>query len=225
MFTGYYEPELNGSLTRSPRYAYPLYRRPPELRDGQVFHDRASIEAGALRGRGLELAWLEDPVEVYFLHIQGSGRIRLPDGQVMRVGYGGRNGHAYRSIGQEMIRRGSHTPDQVSAQEIRSYVRNVSGKGLLNLNPSYVFFRKIETLEDDMGPIGAMTRPITAMRSVAIDPDYTPLGVPVVPPVGMMMNTSSRSATTSGRVAGSPPHHSSSAGASAAALSCAAFHP
>ena len=81
------------------------------------------------RGRGLELAWLEDPVEVYFLHIQGSGRIRLPDGRMMRVGYGGKNGHPYRSIGQEMIRRGSHTPDQLSAQEIKSWVRRSGSAG------------------------------------------------------------------------------------------------
>ncbi len=181
LFTGYYEPELNGSLTRSPRFAYPIYRRPPELQDGQVYHDRASIEAGALRGRGLEIAWLEDPVEVYFLHIQGSGRVRLPDGRVIRVGYGGRNGHAYRSIGQEMIRRGTHTADQLSAQKIRAWVRanGSAGSAMLNYNPSYVFFRKLDELPAEKGPIGAMGRSITPMRSVAIDPDYTPLGAPV----------------------------------------------
>lgn len=181
LFTGYYEPELLGSPTRSPRFAYPIYRRPPELQDGQVFHDRAAIEAGVLRGRGLELAWLEDPVEVYFLHVQGSGRIRMPDGHVMRVGYAGRNGHAYRSVGKEMIRRGSHRPDQVSAQEIRSWVRanGRMGSDMLNHNPSYVFFRKLDDLPADKGPIGAMGRSITSLRSVAIDPDFTPLGAPV----------------------------------------------
>ena len=179
LFTGYYEPELDGSSVRTPRFAYPIYRRPPDLRDGQPYLTRAQIEGGALRGRGLELAWLDDPFEVYFLQVQGSGRIRMTDGRTIRVGYAGRNGHEYRSVGQEMIRRGTHTLDQVSAQEIRSYVRNVSGRSLLNVNPSYVFFRVIDTLEDDMGPIGAMTRPITALRSVAIDPQFTPLGVPV----------------------------------------------
>jgi membrane-bound lytic murein transglycosylase A len=181
LFTGYYEPELNGSLTRTPRFAYPIYRKPPELVDGQTYLDRASIEAGALRGRGLEIAWLEDPVEVYFLHIQGSGRIRLPDGRMMRVGYGGKNGHPYRSVGQEMIRRGSHTPDQVSAQEIKSWVRRNGsvGSAMLNHNPSYVFFRKLDDLPAEKGPIGAMGRSITGLRSVAIDPDYTPLGAPV----------------------------------------------
>jgi len=179
LFTGYYEPELDGSPVRTPRFAYPIYRRPPELRDGQAYLTRAQIEAGALRGRGLEIAWLDDPVEVYFLQVQGSGRIRMTDGRMIRVGYAGRNGHEYRSVGQEMIRRGTHTLDQVSAQEIRAYVKNVAGKELLDVNPSYIFFRKIDTLEDDMGPIGAMARPITAMRSVAIDPAFTPLGAPV----------------------------------------------
>lgn len=181
LFTGYYEPVLNGALTPSVRYSHPIYRKPPELAEGKTYLDRSAIEAGALRGRGLELAWLEDPVEVYFLHIQGSGRIRLPDGRMMRVGYGGKNGHPYRSIGQEMIRRGSHTPDQLSAQEIKSWVRRSgsAGSAMLNHNPSYVFFRKLEDLPDDKGPIGAMGRSITGLRSVAIDPDYTPLGAPV----------------------------------------------
>lgn len=181
LFTGYYEPELPGSLTRTPRFAYPIYRRPPELQDGQVYHDRATIESGVLRGRGLEIAWLEDPVEVYFLHIQGSGRIRLPGGDVLRVGYAGRNGHAYRSVGKEMVRRGTHTPDQVSAQEIRSWVRRNGSAGgdMLNHNPSYVFFRKLPDLPADKGPIGAMARSITTLRSVAVDPDFTLLGAPV----------------------------------------------
>lgn len=181
LFTGYYEPELNGALSRSARFAYPIYRKPPELTDGQTYLDRNAIEAGALNGRGLELAWLEDQVEVYFLHIQGSGRIRLPDGRMMRVGYAGKNGHPYRSIGAEMIRLGSHTADQLSAQEIKSWVRRSgrAGSAMLNRNPSYVFFRKLDNLPDDKGPIGAMGRSITDLRSVAIDPDYTPLGAPV----------------------------------------------
>ena len=181
LFTGYYEPELAGSLTRSARFAYPIYRKPPDLTDGQAYLDRAAIESGALRGRGLELAWLEDPVEVYFLHIQGSGRIRLPDGRVMRVGYGGKNGHPYRSVGAEMVRLGTHTPDQVSAQEIRSWVKRNgrAGSALLNHNPSYLFFRKLDDLPAEKGPLGAMGRSISAMRSVAIDPYYTPLGAPV----------------------------------------------
>lgn len=181
LFTGYYEPELQGSATRTPRFAYPIYARPPELKDGQVYYDRAAIESGALRGRGLEIAWLDDPVEVFFLQVQGSGRIRMTDGRVIRVGYAGRNGHAYRSVGQEMVARGTHTPDQVSAQEIRTYVRGnpTAGNALLNVNPSYVFFRKIADLPAEKGPIGAMGKSITTLRSIAIDPDFTPLGAPV----------------------------------------------
>jgi membrane-bound lytic murein transglycosylase A len=181
LFTGYYEPELAGSPVRTPRFTTPIYRRPPDLVDGQVYHSRATIEGGILRGRGLEIAWLEDPVEAYFLQIQGSGRIVMPDGSVIRVGYAGRNGHAYQSVGQEMVRRGLRSMDQVSAQDIKAYVRANPGAGaaMLNINPSYVFFREIATLSPNEGPIGAMGRSITPLRSVAIDPAFTTLGAPV----------------------------------------------
>jgi membrane-bound lytic murein transglycosylase A len=181
LFTGYFEPELDGSSVRGGRFQYPLYRRPPELREGMVYHSREAIERGAIAGRGLELVWLDDPVDVYFLQVQGSGRIRMTDGSVMRVGYAGANGHAYRSIGQEMLRRGTHTIEQVSAPAIASWVRaNPSaGKRLLYTNPSYVFFRRIGTLDPQDGPIGAMGRSITTLRSVAIDPRFTTLGAPV----------------------------------------------
>jgi membrane-bound lytic murein transglycosylase A len=182
LFTGYYEPELAGSPVRTPRFAYPIYRRPPELKDGVLWHSRQDIEQrGLLRGRGLEIAWLDDPVEAYFLQIQGSGRVRMPDGRVIRVGYAGQNGQPYRSIGQELVRRGVYTLDQVSAQVIRAWVRRngAAGQALLYSNPSYVFFRKIADLPADKGPIGAMGRSIATLRSVAIDPRYTPLGAPV----------------------------------------------
>lgn len=182
LFTGYYEPELPGSLVRTPRYTYPLYARPPEIRDGTAWLSRREIESrGALHGRGLELAWLDDPVEVFFLQVQGSGRIRLPDGSVMRVGYAGRNGHPYRSVGAEMIRRGSHRPDQVFAPEIKAWVRRnpAAGMELLRHNPSFVFFRRLADLPPEKGPIGAMARSITTLRSVAVDPAFVPLGAPV----------------------------------------------
>lgn len=182
LFTGYYEPELQGSPVRTPNFAYPIYRKPPELVDGGVWHSREAIETqGLLRGRGLEIAWLDDPVEVYFLMIQGSGRIRMPDGRVVRVGYGGKNGQPYRSIGQEMIRRGLMAESDASAQAIRAFVRRNPGVGaeLLTFNPSFVFFRKLPDLPAEMGPIGAMGRSITTLRSVAVDPDFTPLGAPV----------------------------------------------
>ncbi len=181
LFTGYFEPELDGSPTRTARFAYPIYRRPPELADGSPFHSRAAIDGGILAGRGLELAWLDDPIDVYFLQVQGSGRIRMTDGSVIRVGYAGANGQPYRSIGQEMVRRGSHRMDEVSAQEIRAWVKRnpAAGRDLMNSNPSFVFFRKIATLAAADGPIGAMGRSITTLRSVAIDPKFTPLGAPV----------------------------------------------
>ena len=181
LFTGYFEPELDGSPVRTGRFQYPIYRRPPELREGMVYHTRSAIEGGAIAGRGLELAWLDDPVDVYFLQVQGSGRIRMTDGSVMRVGYAGANGHAHRSVGQEMVRRGTHRLDQVSAQEIAAHVRAepTAGRALLDTNPSYVFFRKIGTLDPQDGPIGAMGRSITTLRSIAIDPRFTPLGAPV----------------------------------------------
>lgn len=181
LFTGYFEPELEGSPTRTSRFKYPIYRRPPDLTDGVAYHTRAAIEGGAIAGRGLEIAWLDDPVDVYFLQVQGSGRIRMTDGSVVRVGYAGKNGHAYKSVGKEMIRRGTHTLDQVSAPEIANYVRSNPGTGreLLDTNPSYVFFRKIGTLNPEDGPIGAMGRSITTLRSIAIDPKFTPLGAPV----------------------------------------------
>lgn len=182
LFTGYYEPELAGSPHRTPRFSTPIYARPPEVQDGVQWLSREQIEtSGALRGRGLEIAWIEDPVDAFFLQIQGSGRIRMTDGRVVRVGYAGRNGHPYRSVGQEMIRRGTHSPDQVSAQSISAWVRAnpAQGRALLHHNPSYVFFRVLRDLPAEKGPIGAMGRPITTLRSVAIDPAFVPLGAPV----------------------------------------------
>jgi membrane-bound lytic murein transglycosylase A len=167
---------------RTPRFTQPLYRRPPELADGAPWYSRVEIDAsGHLRGRGLEIAWLEDPVEVYFLQVQGSGRIRMPDGHVIRVGYAGKNNQPYRSIGVELIRRGVFEASEVSATVIQDWVRRfpVEGQELLNHNPSYVFFRKIADLDPQDGPIGAMTRSITPMRTVAVDPAFVPLGAPV----------------------------------------------
>lgn len=182
LFTGYYEPELLGSPIRTPRFAYPLYARPPELQDGQQWLDRGAIEAsGALRGRGLEIVWLEDPVEVFFLQIQGSGRVSLPDGRTLRVGYAGRNGFSYRSVGKEMVRLGILDEHSVSAQGIKAWVRAnpAIGAELLNHNPSFVFFRRLPDLPPEKGPIGAMGRSVTTMRSLAVDPNFTPLGAPV----------------------------------------------
>lgn len=180
LFTGYYEPELHGSLTRTSRYRFPVYSLPPEVTGRWL--SRAQIEeTGVLEGRDLEIAWVDDQVELFFLQVQGSGRITLPDGRAIRVGYGGRNGHEYRSVGQELVRRGVYEPHQVSAQVIQSWVRRnpVEGQELLHHNPSYVFFREVDIADPNLGPLGAMNRNITAHRSIAVDPDHTPLGAPV----------------------------------------------
>jgi membrane-bound lytic murein transglycosylase A len=182
LFTGYYEPELLGSPVRTPQFSQPLYRRPPELAEDTPWLSRSEIQGGGyLQGRGLEIAWLEDPVEVYFLQVQGSGRIRMPDGQVIRIGYAGKNSQPYLSIGAELIRRGVLDPSEASAESIQDWVRRNpdDGQALLNTNPSFVFFRKIADLAPEDGPIGAMARPITTMRSIAVDPDFVPLGAPV----------------------------------------------
>lgn len=182
LFTGYFEPELQGALRPDGRFRYPLYRKPPEVTKGQQWYSREEIEdLGLLNGRGLEIAWVDDPVEVFFLQIQGSGRVRLRDGSSLRVGYGGANGHKYRSIGAELIRRGVYQPHQVSAQVIRNWVKRnpVDGRDLLQHNPSFVFFREVGKVPSHKGPLGAMNRSITTMRTVAVDPAYTPLGAPV----------------------------------------------
>lgn len=180
LFTGYYEPQLEGSRTRTARYRYPVYSLPPEV-DGQWLSRQEIEETGVLEGRDLEIAWVDDPVELFFLQIQGSGRIRLAEGGVIRVGYGGRNGHEYRSVGQELVRRGVYQPHQVSAQVIQSWVRRnpVAGQTLLYHNPSYIFFREVEIEDPDLGPLGAMNRSVTPHRTIAVDPDHTPLGAPV----------------------------------------------
>jgi len=182
MFTGYYEPEIRGSRVQSARYRYPVYRLPPELTPGTRWYTREEIEnGGVLRGRGLEIAWVEDPVELQFLQIQGSGRIRLPDGSSIRLGYAGNNGHPYRSLGDELVRRGVYSPHQVSAAVIQSWVRRnpLEGVELLYHNPSYVFFREVGQVPSHRGPLGAMNRSITALRTLAVDPAFTPLGAPV----------------------------------------------
>lgn len=182
LFTGYFEPELEGSRTRTGRFRYPVYRVPPEVDEGRRWLSRAEIEtSGVLEERGLEIAWVDDAVELFFLQIQGSGRIRMTDGSVIRVGYGARNGHEYRSIGQEMVRRGIYEPHQVSAPVIANWVRRnpTAGRQLLHHNPSYIFFREVDIEDPDLGPLGAMNRSITPMRTIAVDPTYTPLGAPV----------------------------------------------
>jgi len=182
MFTGYFEPELDGDLYPSDRYRYPVYAMPPEAKANNPWLTRRDIlDTDVMKGRGLEIAYVDDPVELFFLQIQGSGRIRLPDGNYLRVGYRGANGHPYRSIGVELVRRGVYDPHQVSAEVIKNWVRRNpdDGRELLYHNPSYVFFREVNQVPADQGPLGAMNRSVTTLRTVAVDPKFVPLGAPV----------------------------------------------
>ena len=181
LFTGYYEPEIVASRTRVGNFKYPLYKRPPELKEGVPWKTRAEIENGALNGQGLELAWLSDPVENFFLHVQGSGRLKLNEGGSMRVGFAGKNHQTYRSVGKELIRRGVLNQSNASAGSIKSWVRSNPSEGrlLLQHNPSFVFFRELTNLSESDGPIGAMGISVSNKRPLAVDPKFQPLGAPV----------------------------------------------
>lgn len=182
LLTGYFEPELMASRTKTGRFTYPIYKKPPELPKEGSWLTRAEIEnSKTLENRGLEIAWLDDPVDLFFLQVQGSGRLLLDDGSIIRVGYSAKNGHRYRSIGKDLVARGIYKDYQVSAAVIRNWVRRnpVDGKKLLQHNDSYVFFREISDIPDHRGPKGAMNRSLFPMRSIAVDPKYIPLGAPV----------------------------------------------
>jgi membrane-bound lytic murein transglycosylase A len=177
LFTGYYIPELRGSLVRGGAFRYPLYRRPPGLAPGESGPTRAQIESGALAGRGLEVVWVDDPIDAFFLHIQGSGRVILPDGRVLALGYDGGNGHRYVAIGTELIRRGFLTKETVSMQAIREWLRAnpLEARAVMNRNPSYIFFRILPKGEI----VGAQGVALTAGRSLAVDYNYIPYGTPI----------------------------------------------
>ncbi len=199
--TGYYEPEILGSRTRSAAYPVPVYKRPPELVEvdlgqfsdslkgkkirgrveGQTFvpfADRTGIETGALERRGLEIAWAADAIDFFVLQIQGSGRLRLPDGSVIRIGYDGQNGRDYTGIGKLMKDRGLLGPGQTSMQGIEAYLRAnpEQGRAIMRENRSWVFFREIT----GAGPVGALGLPVSARATVATDPAFIPLGAPVL---------------------------------------------
>ncbi len=176
--TGYYEPELRGSLTRHGSYQHAIYRRPADLAADQPHHDRKAITEGALDGNQLEIAWLSDPIEAFFLHIQGSGRIRLDNGDVLRVGFAGKNGHPYRSIGKVLVEKGLLALEDVTAQALKTWLaaHPDDATEVMNKNPSYVFFETRPTLAEDEGPIGTARVPLTPFISVAADPDSHPLG-------------------------------------------------
>jgi membrane-bound lytic murein transglycosylase A len=198
--TGYYEPELSGSRKRSGAFQVPVYGRPDDLitlasdterarfndritgmrqtADGQVpYFTRAEIDEGALEGRGLEVLYLDDPVELFFMQVQGSGRVRLADGTSVRLGFAAKNGHPYSSIGKLLVERGEGRPEDMTMAGVKAWLRAdpMRGRALMHENRSYVFFRELE----GEGPIGAADVALTPGRSLAVDPEYVALGLPV----------------------------------------------
>ncbi|MDB5668822.1 MAG: MltA domain protein [Alphaproteobacteria bacterium] len=174
--TGYYEPSIPGCRTRMPGCTTPIYGTPPNLR--KPYLSRAEIEEGALDGQGLEIAFAADPVDLFFLQIQGSGRLNLPDGSVMRIGYAEQNGHRYVPIGRLLRERGLVAPENVTMQTIRAWLgaNREAGVGLMRENPSYIFFREVI----GPGPIGSLGLPVTSRGTVAVDPAYVTYGAPVL---------------------------------------------
>ncbi len=202
MVTGYYEPLLRGSRTRTAHFRYPLYAVPqdllvidlssvyPDLKHKRLrgriegnrvvpYLARGDIETDPAPLKGLEIAWVDDAVELFFLHIQGSGQVQLENGERLRVGYAEQNGHPFRSLGRLLIQRGELPAERASMQGIKDWARRHPAKvqRYLNENPSFVFFRELPG--DLPGPIGSLGVPLTAERSIAVDPRVIPLGVPV----------------------------------------------
>ena len=194
--TGYYEPDIRASRTRQPGYDFPIYGLPTDLvkctrADGTsgrgmidptgqcvAYPDRAAIEDGAIANRGLEIAWAADPVELFFVEVQGSGRLALPDGSVMRIGYAGQNGRDYVAIGKLLRQRGLLPPGGATMAGIVDWIHAhpAEGKALMRENPSYVFFREVV----GEGPLGSLGVPVTPHGSIAADPRFIPLGAPVM---------------------------------------------
>lgn len=202
--TGYFEPEFEGSLTRSDAFPTPLYDRPKDLvtrfseddwpgldkalsaarrtTEGfEPFPDRTAIETGALDGQGLEILWLRDPVDRFVLQVQGSGRVRLPDGSVTRLTYSGRNGHPYTSLGRVLSQRENIPPEQMTMDRLIARLKADAGfaRDLIRLNKSFVFFARRDDLPAESGPIGGAGLPLTPLRSIAVDRTVWPYGLPV----------------------------------------------
>ena len=179
LFTGYFEPELKGARKSGGRFRYPLYARPKDLpSDGTTpYLSRAEIDKGALRGKGLELLWVDDPVDAFFLHVQGSGRVVLDDGQVVRAGFAGHNNRPYTALGRVLLDRGLLPKDGVSMQSIRAWLAANPDKATATMaeNARYVFFR----LSEGDGPIGSQGVALIPGRSLAVDRSVMPLGAPV----------------------------------------------
>lgn len=173
LFTGYYEPTLKGSWTRGGRFQTPLYKMPPKT--GRL-PSRAEIVGGALSGRGLELLWVDDPVDAFFLQVQGSGRVEMTDGSVVQLGYAGQNGHEYFPIGRYFIDNGAAAREDMSLQWLRRWLHNHpdDAERIMSMNPSYVFFKR-----NAGGPRGTRNLLITEGRSLAVDPAHVSLTAPI----------------------------------------------
>jgi membrane-bound lytic murein transglycosylase A len=203
LLTGYYEPEIEGALTEAPGYAVPIYRRPSDLVNlveesqrgakadaltharktetgVEPYATRAEIDRGALAGRGLELAYARCPVDLFFMQVQGSGVIRLPDGERMRVTYDGKNGHPYTSIGRYLIDTGQLPSEPMSLEVLAEWLRQdpARARPVMWQNASYVFFREVPAAEAD-GPLGVEGISLTAGRSLAVDAGTHELGTPI----------------------------------------------
>jgi len=197
-YTGYFEPEFQGSLTRGGDYQVPVYARPRDLvrakaTDGSYvsgqwvsgqfrpYASRAEIDSGRLDGQGLELLWLRSPVDLFFLQIQGSGRVVLPDGRTVRLGFAARNGQAYVPIGRVLVRRGDLAADQVSMQTIRDWLaaHPDEARSVMEENPNYVFFRRLDDVDLSHGAPGAFGVALTPGRSLAVDRGMVPFAAPV----------------------------------------------
>lgn len=203
LLTGYFEPVLEGSRTRDGRFQVPIYKRPKDLvnvvdetrraakSDGlthvrktktgtEPYFTRAEIEQGALKGRKLELLYLDDPVEAFFLHVQGSGRIKLADGTSVRINYDGKNGYPYTSIGRYLTQNGLFPADKMSMQAMGRWLRAdpERGRKVMWQNESFIFFRELKGHDAD-GPLGALGTPLTPGRSLAVDTAHHVLGMPV----------------------------------------------
>lgn len=201
LFTGYYEALLHGSRERSARYNVPLYMRPPELvmvdlgafrsdlrgrriagsvRGGRLmpYPNRAAINDGALNGRDLEVLWVDSAVDAYFLHVQGSGRVQMPDGSLLGIGYAAQNGHANRLIGRYLIETGAIERANISGQSIRAWLEEnpEQTEHVLNTDPSFVFFRE---LKGNDGPFGSANVSLTPGHSLAVDRKHLPLHAPI----------------------------------------------
>ncbi len=206
LITGYYEPILRGSRTRKAQFTQPLYATPDDLYSVELtsavpeaaglrlrgriegrkivpYYTRSEIEQGRARLAGKELLWIDDPIELFFLHVQGSGRVRLDNGETVRVGFAEQNGHPYRSIGRYLVDQGEMKVEQASMQGIQAWARANRGRisELLGHNPSYVFFREVPASELplEMGARGALGAPLSPGRSIAVDPKFVMLGAPV----------------------------------------------